>query len=93
MKEPLSHRSLKTRPVVFLVRTMALTNTQSAVQNTRKRAAAWATRLQFKEAALDLFALLFIIPSYIVGLLWYLIKYCVGLFVEGFKKGARHRES
>ena len=71
---------------------MALTNTQSAVQNTRKRAAAWATRLQFKEAALDLFALLFIIPSYVIGLLWYFLKYCVGLLVEGFKKGARYRE-
>ena len=72
---------------------MALKNTQSAVQNTRKRADAWAKNLKFKEAALDLFALLFIIPSYIVGLLWYFIKYCVGLFVEGFKKGARHRET
>lgn len=72
---------------------MALTNTQSAVQDTRRRAASWATNLKFKEAALDLFALLFIIPSYLVGLLWYFIKYIVGLFVEGFKKGARHRET
>ncbi len=71
---------------------MALKNTQTVVQDTRKQAAAWATRLQFKEAALDLFALLFIIPSYLVGLLWYFIKYCIGLLVEGFKKGAKHRE-
>ena len=72
---------------------MALINTQDTVQNTRKRAAAWAKRLQFKEAVLDLFALLFIIPSYVVGLFWYFIKYCIGLLVEGFKKGARHREA
>ncbi len=72
---------------------MALKKTQSAVQDTRKRADAWAKNLKVKEAALDLFALLFIIPSYIVGLLWYFIKYCAGLFVEGFKKGARHRET
>jgi hypothetical protein len=72
---------------------MALTKSQSAVQDTRRKAAAWAKQLKFREAALDLFALLFVIPSYLIGLLWYFIKYCVGLLVEGFKKGARHRET
>jgi hypothetical protein len=69
---------------------MAIVDAQDTVQDTRKRAAAWAKDLKFKEAALDLFALIFIIPSYLIGLAWYFIKYCVGLFLEGFKKGARH---
>ena len=79
--------------MAFSCENMVLKNTQSAVQDTRKRADAWAKNLKVKEAALDLFALLFIIPSYLIGLLWYFIKYCVGLIVTGFKKGARHRET
>jgi hypothetical protein len=72
---------------------MAIIKTQDSVQETRRRAADWANQLKFKEAALDLFALIFILPSYLVGLTWYFIKYCVGLLVEGFKKGARHPET
>lgn len=70
-----------------------LINTQDSVQDTRRRAAAWADQLKFKEAALDLFALVFIIPSYLIGLGWYFVKYCAGLLVEGFKKGAQHKET
>ena len=79
--------------MAFFCAIMAIINTQDSVQDTRRRAAAWANDLKFKEAALDIFALIFILPSYLIGLAWYFVKYCVGLLVEGFKKGAQHKET
>ena len=62
---------------------------QAEIQETRRRAREWAKSLQFKEAALDLLVLPLYLISYLVGFIWFAIKYMVGIFVTGFQSGSR----
>jgi hypothetical protein len=66
---------------------------QQNIQESRRQAGEWAKSLQFKEAALDLLVLPFYIISYVVGFIWFAIKYMVGILVVGFQSGSRKERS
>ncbi len=62
---------------------------QADIQETRRRARGWAESLKLREAALDLLVLPLYTVSYLVGFVWFAIKYMVGILVMGFNSGSR----
>ena len=66
-----------------------ITEKQRNYQEVRTEAVNWARELEFKSAAADIISLPIILPGYLIGFLWFAIKVLVGLFVFGFRHGAR----
>lgn len=47
----------------------------------------WAKTLKVRRAALNLFSLIFWVPGWLLGFLFFCLKFVVGLFVVGFREG------